>query len=299
MGLLCCAEGCLLLCVVLFPPLRCALRCSLLLLAALSLASVLLFRCWPALVARVGFPSWSVPFGVSRYCLCCCTYSHHCVSVTHRWACSEQMLWQGKQRTETKAGNISPTVHDVFHLHEWLGQIFRVGAVFRRPSEWGCSWVFLACFFVEGPIGAFSVIPVTSPPVSCLLFCRLAGGMCRVLRLGLQVVALLGCGGAARCLLSTFVRTEHVVLLRSLSSVTPTYLATSRYRGLCCSLAGCNAKMGIIASTIRVRIRSHQPRWCRCAILVNLDTSRLRACFVFRGICSIYLLQRDAVVGHA
>ena len=46
----------------------------------------------------------------------------------------------------------------------------------------------------------------------------------------LQVVALLGCGSAALCVLRTLVRSEHMVLLRSLSSAPPTFLASYRYR---------------------------------------------------------------------
>ena len=48
--------------------------CLLPLLAALGLASVLPF-CFVDLCWRAGSPSWSVPFGASRCCLCCYTYS--------------------------------------------------------------------------------------------------------------------------------------------------------------------------------------------------------------------------------
>ena len=70
-------------------------------------------------------------------------------------------------------------------------------------------------------------------------FCRLEKGMCRrccLARVALpfvvmQVVDLQGYGGAARlCRRCTLVRAERVVLLRSLSSVPLTFLATSRYR---------------------------------------------------------------------
>ena len=57
--------------------LRCALgvSCSLWLLWAL----LVFFRSVLLVCARG--PAWSVPFGVSRCCLCCYTYSHHCVSL--------------------------------------------------------------------------------------------------------------------------------------------------------------------------------------------------------------------------
>ena len=46
----------------------------------LGLASVLLF-CVAGPRSWAGFPSWSVPLGVSCCCLRCYTYSHHCVSL--------------------------------------------------------------------------------------------------------------------------------------------------------------------------------------------------------------------------
>ena len=50
--------------------------------AALGLARVLPF-CVVGQRSWAGSPPWSVPFGVSRCCLRCNTYSHHCVSLKH------------------------------------------------------------------------------------------------------------------------------------------------------------------------------------------------------------------------
>ena len=56
--------------------------CFLLFPASLGLVCVLLFlHRWSALEGW--FPTWRVPFEVSCYCLCCYTYSHHCVSLLH------------------------------------------------------------------------------------------------------------------------------------------------------------------------------------------------------------------------
>ena len=68
-------------CVALFPPLRCAfgVSCRGWLLGALFVCSCSYIvgpRSWS------GFPSWRVPFGVSCRCLRCYTsphYSHYCV----------------------------------------------------------------------------------------------------------------------------------------------------------------------------------------------------------------------------